>query len=131
MRYWPSTKAESNSIESVQKTGLYLIYGARFRSYTWALHEANMKTQSEQRKKLFEKFTRSCINSKKFSKWFCRADKEQGMVTRSRKMRFKQVATRTQQYAKSPIPQMVELANKLKLPEGINLQLNSGRIIMI
>ena len=53
------------------------------------------------------------------------------MVTRSRKMRFKQVATRTQQYAKSPIPQMVELANKLKLPEGINLQLNSGRIIMI
>ena len=46
------TKAESNSIEQVQKTGLYLIYGARFRSYTWALHEANVKTQVEQKNKL-------------------------------------------------------------------------------
>ena len=125
------TRAESNSIESVQKTGLYLIYGARFRSYTWALGEANMKTQFEQRKKLFEKFTRSCINSKKFSKWFCRADNELGMATRSRKMRFKPVPTRTQQYARSPIPQMVELANKLKLPEGISVKLNSGRIIIM
>ena len=104
------TKAESNSIELFQKTGLYLIYGARFRSYTWALQQANMKTQAEQRNKLFEKFTRSCVNSKKFSKWFCRADKEKSMTTRSRKMRFKPVATRTQQYARSPIPQLVELA---------------------
>ena len=54
------TKAESKSIESVQKTGLYLIYGAKFRSYTWALLEANMKTQVEQRRKLFEKFTKAC-----------------------------------------------------------------------
>ena len=90
-----------------------------------------MKTQFEQRKKLFEKFTRSCINSKKFSKWFCRADNELGMATRSRKMRFKPVPTRTQQYARSPIPQMVELANKLKLPEGISVKLNSGRIIIM
>ena len=37
-----NTKAESNSIEQVQNNGLYLIYGARFRSYTWALHEARM-----------------------------------------------------------------------------------------
>ena len=125
------TKAESNSIELFQKTGLYLIYGARFRSYTWALQQANMKTQAEQRNKLFEKFTRSCVNSKKFSKWFCRADKEKGMTTRSRKMRFKPVATRTQQYARSPIPQMVELANRLKLPEGMSVKLNSGWIIMM
>ena len=100
-------------------------------SYTWALQEANMKTQSEHRKKLFEKFTRSCINSKKFSKWFCRADKEPGMARRSRKMRFKPVPTRAQQYARSPIPQMVELANKLRLPEGMKVKLNCGSIIMI
>ena len=125
------TKAESNSIESVQKTGLYLIYGAKFRSYTWALQEATMKTQAKQRKILFEKFTRSCINSNKFSKWFCRADKEQGMTTRSRKMRFKPVATRTQQYARSPIPQMVDLANRLNLPDNMNVKLRSGRIIML
>ena len=71
---------EGNSIEYMQKTALYLIYGARLRSYTWALGEANLKTQFDQRKTLFEQFTRSCINSKKFSKWFCRADNEQGVT---------------------------------------------------
>ena len=90
-----------------------------------------MKTQAEQWKILFEKFTRSCINSKKFSKWFCRANKEQGMATRSRKLRFKPVATRTQQYARSPIPQMVDLANRLNLPDNMNVKLRSGRIIML
>ena len=45
------TRAEARNIESVQKTGLYLIFGARFRSYSWALREANMCTQEEQRQK--------------------------------------------------------------------------------
>ena len=125
------TKAESNSIESVQKTGLYLIYGARFRSYTWALHEAKIKTQLEQRKILFEKFTRACIKSQKFSKWFCKSDNTQVMRTRSRKVKFKPVPARTQHYANSPIPQMVELANKLGLSEKMTVKLNSGRIVII
>ena len=59
-------KAESRSIES----GLYLIFGARFRSYSWALREAQMKTQEEQRQKILEKFTKACISSKKFIKLF-------------------------------------------------------------
>ena len=36
--------AESRSIEAVQKTGLYLIYGTKYRSYEWALMESVMKT---------------------------------------------------------------------------------------
>ena len=85
------TKAEVRSIEAVQKTGLYLVYGARYRSYTWALQEAMMNTQAEQRKNIFEKFTRSCINSKKFSKWFCKTDTREAMLTRSKKMQFKPI----------------------------------------
>ena len=52
------SQAESRSIEAVQKTGLYLIYGPRYESYNWALKEANMKTQSEQRSAIFKKFTK-------------------------------------------------------------------------
>ena len=124
-------KSESKSIESVQKTGLYLIYGAKFRSYTWALQEANMRTQVEQRRKLFEKFTKACVRSQKFSKWFCKTNNTQLMTTQSRKVRFKPAPARTQQYANSPIPQMVEFANKLGLSEATTLKLNSGRSIML
>ena len=125
------TKEESRRIESVQKTGLYLIDGSRFQSYTWALKQASMRTQSEQRAKLFEKFTRTCINSDKFSKWFCKAENPQAMTTRSRKMSFKPVPARTRAFANSPIPQMVALANKLGLPEARSLKLNSGNIIIL
>ena len=125
------TKAESRSIESVQKTGLYLIFGARFRSYSWALREAQMSTQVEQRQQIFEKFTKTCISSNKFSKWFCKTENSQAIRTRSKKMRFKPVVTRTKAFANSPIPQMVALANRLGITNKVNnLTLPSGKIII-
>ena len=125
------SQAESRSIESVQKTGLYLIYGARYRSYSWALKEAAMRTQVEQRNSIFEKFTRSCVRSQKFSKWFCKAENTNLMTTRSKKQQLKPVAARTSQYAQSPLPQMVALANKLGITETRSMRLKSGRIIML
>ena len=125
------TKAESRSIQSVQKTGLYLIFGSRFRSYSWALKEAQMRTQVEQRQKIFEKFTKTCISSKKFSKWFCKTENSQTIITRSKKMRFKPVVTRTKAFANSPIPQMVALANRLGITNKVNnLTLPTGKIII-
>ena len=111
------SKAENRSIEAVQKTGLYPIFGAKFRSYTWALREAGMKTQEQQRSRIFEKFTRACATSKKFSKWFCKQDSSSLMLTRSKKVHFKSVATRTNHYANSPIPRMVALANGLGITQ--------------
>ena len=125
------SKAESRSIESVQKTGLYLIFGAKFRSYTWALKEAGFKTQEQQRKNIFEKFTRACATSNKFSKWFCKQENSNLMSTRSKKMPFKPVATRTNHYANSPIPRMVALANGLGITQEKRLKLKSGTIIML
>ena len=52
-----TSQAESRIIESMQKTGLYLIYGTRYRSYNWTFREAAMKTQAEQRNIIFEVFT--------------------------------------------------------------------------
>ena len=125
------SKAESRSIESVQKTGLYLIYGARYRSYSWALKESAMRTQVEQRNSICEKFTKSCVRSQKFSKWFCKADRSNVLPTRSKKQQFKPVFARTSQYANSPIPQMVALANKLGITETNRLKLKSGNIILL
>ena len=123
--------AESRSIEAVQKTGLYLIYGTKYRSYKWALNESAMRTQSKQRKSIFEKFTKACVRSQKFSKWFCKEDSSRVINTRSKKLRFKPVPARTSQYATSPIPQMVALANKLGISEENSVKLKSGRIIML
>ena len=125
------SQADSQSIEWVQKTGLYLIYGANYKSYNWTLSKAAMKTQAVQRNAIFEKFTKSCVRSNKFSKWFCRVDNSNVITTRSKKLQFKPVPTRTRQYENSPIPQMVALANKLGITRARSLKLKSGSIIML
>ena len=124
-------QAEKTQIESVQKTGLYLVYGPRYRSYTWALRESGSLSLERQRAKIFEKFTKTCLQSTKFSKWFMKNEEGRGVVTRSDKTRFKPVPARTHAYARSAIPQMVALANTLKTPGVQNIKLNSGRIIML
>ena len=42
------TVLESARIESVLKTGLYLVYGDRHQSFEWALKEAHMCSLAEQ-----------------------------------------------------------------------------------
>ena len=108
------TKAEEEQIESVLKTGLFLIYGPhRYRSYTWALKESNMITLKEQRTRILTRFTKNCMQNEKFIKWFEHTEVSHGAVTRSQKVTFKPVPARTQAYAKSPIPQMTIIANQL------------------
>ena len=53
------------------------------------------------------------------------------MITRSKKLRFKPVPARTKLNAYSPLPQMVELANKLGITEKTTVKLKSGRIVVI
>ena len=126
------TVQESNQIESVLRTGLYLVYGERFQSFSWALREAKMRTQKEQRSRNFEKFTRDCLASRKFSNWFVRTEEEAGVVTRRRKPNYKPIPARTQGFARSAIPQMVKLANSPSFVASKNkLVLNSGQVIVL
>ena len=47
------TKAEEDQIESVLKTGLFLIYGPhKYKSYKWALRESNMISLKDQRSRI-------------------------------------------------------------------------------
>ena len=121
------TGQESNRIESVLRTGLYLVYGERFQSFSWALREAKMSSMKQQRRKFFEKFTRDCISSRKFRNWFVRTEENSGPFTRKQKPLFKPVLGRTQGFLRSAIPQMVKLANSPGfLASKKKLILNSG-----
>ena len=83
-----------------------------------------------QRQRILEKFTRTCLKSPKFNKWFVKSE-QGGLATKSEKVNFKPVPARTQAYARSVIPQMVTLANTFELKRAKNVKLNSGLIIMI
>ena len=124
------TAQESAQIEAVLKTGLYLVYGHRYLSFSWALKESNMKTLKEQRLVIFERFTKSCIQNPKFKKWFVRTSTEGGRTTRQNKPMFKPIHTRTQGFARSAIPKMVQLANSPHFQKNRNkLILKTGEII--
>ena len=107
------TAHESARIESVLKTGLYLVFGERYQSFSWALNEAHMSSMKDQRTRAFEKFTCDCLKNQKFQKWFAKTETDtEAVATRRQKPRFKPVPARTCSYARSAIPQMVMVANR-------------------
>ena len=133
---WSSllTVLESARIESVLKTGLYLVYGERYQNFNWALKESKMCTLEDQRKKMLTSFTKHCLQNNKFKNWFMREDQEdrQGVITRQRKQFYKPVIARTVAYARSAIPQMVRIANSLKQQNSpTEIVLNSGQTLVI
>ena len=125
------TAQENKQIESVLRTGLYLVYGARYESFSWALSEANISSLQDQRSSMFLRFTNNCIKNPKFNKWFVKNDNQYSVSTRQQKSRFKPIPTRTKAYERSAIPQMVKLANSQKVDPKTRLVLNSGQVIVI
>ena len=128
------TVLECARIESVLKTGLYLVYGERYQSFNWALKEAQMCSLKDQRTKMLKNFTRRCLRNNKFKTWFMRTEQEdgQGVVTRQNKLIYKPVHTRTVAYARSAIPQMVSIANGLRQTNlKTEVVLKSGNILVV
>ena len=126
------TVRENTRIESVLKTGLYLVYGERYQSFSWALAEANMSSLSEQRSTQFSKFTKNCIKNPKFSKWFAICEGNTEVNTRQEKPRFKPIPCRTKAFAQSAIPQMVQVANNMhKMNPKTRVTLKSGQVIVV
>ena len=127
------TVLESARIESILKTGLFLVHGERYQNFNWALNEAKMSSLQDQRLKMLKSFTKHCLKNSKFKNWFMRADQEdtQGVITRQRKLSYKPVFARTSAYARSAIPQMVRIANSLPQQNSpTEIVLNSGQTIV-
>ena len=93
-----------------------------------------MCSLEEQRLKMFKNFTRHCLRNEKFKHWFMRTDQEdrEGVSTRQEKPTYKPVHTRTRAYARSAIPQMVNIANKLRPQNTMTeIVLKSGQILVV
>ena len=109
---WTSglTKTQSDQIERVQRTAVYIILGDEFTSYKRGLKLLCLDTLQKRRTKLCKKFTIKASNYEKFSLWFVKNDQIDSK-TRSRKKPYKVVQTRTTKYKKSPLPYMTDLLN--------------------
>ena len=101
------TSHENTQIKALLRTELFLVFGQRHQSFNWALREAKILTLKQQRSKEFEKFTKNCLKSPKFSTWFVKTKKTDQINTRRDKPRFKPVPARTRAFARSAIPQMI------------------------
>ena len=97
------TKAESNMIEGILKTGLHIILQDKYISFKHALKSTGLKSMSARRKDLIFKFAKKAEKSDRFSEWF---NKNQPNQTRRIKPKssYKEVSCRTTRYARSALP---------------------------
>ena len=100
------TKENAAQIERVQKSAFAIILG---QNYENSLLMLNMKTLSSRRETLSLKFAKKAMEHPRHSAWF---ETQTDIVnTRSVKLPFKPVITRTDGLKKSPIPYMTSLLN--------------------
>ena len=111
---WDSllTEREISQIEIVLKTGLRIICGQNYISFSSALIQVKMITMKEQRKNIVDKFVKKCLKNEKFSKWFVFDQKT--INTRQKCNLYKTVPACTSAFDRSPIPVMTRIANNLK-----------------
>ena len=104
--YWAPliTKAESDMIERVLKTGLRVIFQDEYTSFSHSLKLARMKSLKSRRKDILFKFSKQAETHEVFSKWFVR--NVDTKITRRKKPQYKPVTTRTSRFARSSIPVM-------------------------
>ena len=67
----PITQKESAQIKSLLKTGLYLVYGQKYKTFLCAFKQANMSSLSEERQKMFHKFTKRLHQKHQVQEMFC------------------------------------------------------------
>ena len=111
---WTSgiTKDEINQIERVQKAAFSIILAEKYKSYGNALKVLERDTLTDRRKKLNLKFAKKCLKSDKYNHWFCHSNPTmQQEKTRSEISTLVPAQSRTNAFAKSPIPYLTDLIN--------------------
>ena len=110
------TQQESKQIERVKKVAFHVILGPKYENYENALEITGHDMLSNRRIQLCKTFAKKCLNNPKFSNWFCPVESLPITKTRGAKKETRNqlnpVQTRTERYAKSPIPYLTGLLNK-------------------
>ena len=112
---WTSgiTNDEEKQIERVQKAAFAIILDDRYRNYEHALKRLKREPLSERRIEINLKFAKKCLNSDKYSHWFCKSEPtKQQTKTRSKFTELVPVRARTDAFASSPIPYLTNLLNE-------------------
>ena len=110
---WDSllTEQEKEDFERVLKTGLKIIWGQEYTTFSDILRKSSLRTMKQVREKIVNKFLRKTIKHSKFSKWFAEDTSRRINTRAGNRTRFKPVPARKQFYVKSPIPSLTSLAN--------------------
>ena len=95
------------------KVGLKIIFGVQYNGFENTLLTANILKPTDQFTKMTKQFAVKSSKHPKLSKWFV-PKPDNPMCTRSKKPRFIPVPTRTDRYAKSPIPQLTTILNEIQ-----------------
>ena len=102
------TKADSKTLERVQKSALYIILGSGYNSYESALDTLNLENLEDRRDSLCLNFALQYAAHPHHSKWFLKT--QAGPDTRNQNF-YQPVWTRTGRYRDSPVPYMTDLLN--------------------
>ena len=112
------TQQEISQIERVQRTALYIILGENYHSYENALELLECEKLSDRRYKLCANFVKKAAKHPQFQNWFCiNSDPSPNFETRSDKFtsknKYHPIKTRTDRYAKSPLPYLTNILNQI------------------
>ena len=94
------------------KVGLKIIFGVKYNGFEISLQAANSLIPTDKLTKMKKHFAMKSSKHPKFTKWY--VPKPDAMGTRSKKPRFIPVPTRTNRYARSPIPQLTTILTQIQ-----------------
>ena len=103
------TKAESEMLERILKTGLHIILEDKYGSFRKALKLTNLQSLAYRRKAIQTKFAKKAEKHKKHKQWFKLRPKT---TTRQNNFKYWSVIARTDRLKRSPIPYQTNLLNK-------------------
>ena len=106
------TQAEKTDIDRVAKVGLKIIFGEEYCGFANSVQVSGISKPTERLEKMTRRFAVKSAKHPKFSKWF-EPLHPTNITTRSKKNKYIQIHTRTERYARSPIPHLTNLLNAL------------------
>ena len=106
------TQAEKTHIDRVAKVGLKIIFGEEYCGFENSVQVSGISKPTERLEKMTKRFAVKSAKHPKFSKWF-EPLQATNINTRSKKKKYIQIHTRTERYARSPIPHLTNLLNAL------------------
>ena len=104
------TQAEKTDIDRVGKVGMKIIFGEHYCGFENSLQLSGISRPTDSLAKMTKRFAVKSAKHIKFSKWF--QPLTTNTCTRSKKQKYVPIRTRTDRFARSPIPFLTQILNE-------------------